>query len=45
MNKISAIVDTGKLLVSDGAWGTYLFKKGLSPVNALNSGILITLIQ
>lgn len=29
MNKISAIVDTGKLLVSDGAWGTYLFKKGL----------------
>lgn len=31
MNKISSIVRSGKLLVSDGAWGTYLFKKGLKP--------------
>jgi 5-methyltetrahydrofolate--homocysteine methyltransferase len=30
MNKISDIVKKGKLLSSDGAWGTYLFKKGLS---------------
>jgi 5-methyltetrahydrofolate--homocysteine methyltransferase len=30
MNKITTIVETGKLLVSDGAWGTYLFKKGLT---------------
>jgi 5-methyltetrahydrofolate--homocysteine methyltransferase len=29
MNKISSIVTSGKLLVSDGAWGTYLIKKGL----------------
>jgi 5-methyltetrahydrofolate--homocysteine methyltransferase len=29
MHKISDIVNTGKLLTSDGAWGTYLFKKGL----------------
>jgi 5-methyltetrahydrofolate--homocysteine methyltransferase len=29
MNKITSILNTGKLLVSDGAWGTYLFKKGL----------------
>lgn len=29
MHKISDILKTGKLLVSDGAWGTYLFKKGL----------------
>lgn len=29
MNKITSIVNTGKLLVSDGAWGTYLFQKGL----------------
>ena len=29
MHKISDIVSTGKLLTSDGAWGTYLFKKGL----------------
>jgi 5-methyltetrahydrofolate--homocysteine methyltransferase len=29
MNKISSIVNSGKLLVSDGAWGTYLIKKGL----------------
>jgi len=29
MLKISDIVNTGKLLTSDGAWGTYLFKKGL----------------
>ena len=29
MYKISDIVNTGKLLTSDGAWGTYLFKKGL----------------
>lgn len=30
MNKISDIVKKGKLLSSDGAWGTYLFKKGLA---------------
>lgn len=29
MNKLSNLLETGKLLVSDGAWGTYLFKKGL----------------
>jgi len=29
MHKISDIVSAGKLLTSDGAWGTYLFKKGL----------------
>jgi 5-methyltetrahydrofolate--homocysteine methyltransferase len=29
MHKISDILKTGKILVSDGAWGTYLFKKGL----------------
>jgi 5-methyltetrahydrofolate--homocysteine methyltransferase len=29
MNKISSIVNSGRLLVSDGAWGTYLIKKGL----------------
>ena len=29
MNKLSKILETGKILVSDGAWGTYLFKKGL----------------
>lgn len=29
MHKISELLETGKLLVSDGAWGTYLFKKGL----------------
>ena len=29
MHKISDIVNRGKLLTSDGAWGTYLFKKGL----------------
>ena len=30
MHKISDIISTGKLLTSDGAWGTYLFKKGLA---------------
>lgn len=29
MHKISELLETGKVLVSDGAWGTYLFKKGL----------------
>lgn len=29
MHKISDIVNSGKLLTSDGAWGTSLFKKGL----------------
>lgn len=33
MHKISDIVNTGKLLTSDGAWGTYLFKKGLASGN------------
>ena len=30
MHKISELVNTGKILTSDGAWGTYLFKKGLA---------------
>lgn len=30
MNKISAQLSSGKILVSDGAWGTYLMKKGLN---------------
>ncbi|HMN24298.1 MAG TPA: homocysteine S-methyltransferase family protein [Ignavibacteriaceae bacterium] len=29
MNKISELLKVGKLLTSDGAWGTYLFNKGL----------------
>ena len=29
MHKISDTIRNGKLLTSDGAWGTYLFKKGL----------------
>jgi len=29
MRKISELLNTGKLLISDGAWGTFLFKKGL----------------
>ncbi len=33
MNKINNLLSTGKLLVSDGAWGTYLFEKGLSSGN------------
>lgn len=33
MNKISDIVYKGRLLTSDGAWGTYLFKKGLASGN------------
>lgn len=33
MNKISELVNGGKLLTSDGAWGTYLFKKGLTSGN------------
>jgi 5-methyltetrahydrofolate--homocysteine methyltransferase len=30
MHKISELVNSGKLLTSDGAWGTYHFKKGLA---------------
>jgi len=30
VHKISDIISIGKLLTSDGAWGTYLFKKGLA---------------
>jgi 5-methyltetrahydrofolate--homocysteine methyltransferase len=30
MRRVSELVSTGKLLTSDGAWGTYLFKKGLA---------------
>lgn len=33
MLRISDIVNKGKLLTSDGAWGTYLFKKGLKSGN------------
>ncbi len=29
MQKIFEIIKSGKVLVSDGAWGTFLFKKGL----------------
>jgi 5-methyltetrahydrofolate--homocysteine methyltransferase len=29
--KITEILKTGKVLVSDGAWGTYLYRKGLKP--------------
>lgn len=31
MGKIVDAVKTGKILVSDGAWGTFLYKKGLKP--------------
>lgn len=31
MNKLTEILKTGKLLVSDGAWGTFLIEKGLKP--------------
>lgn len=29
--KITEAIESGKILVSDGAWGTYLYKKGLRP--------------
>lgn len=29
--KIVDILKTGKILISDGAWGTFLYKKGLKP--------------
>ncbi len=29
--KITDVLKTGKILVSDGAWGTFLFAKGLKP--------------
>ncbi len=31
MGKIVEILDTGKVLVSDGAWGTFLYQKGMKP--------------
>ena len=31
MKKITDVLKTGKILVSDGAWGTFLHKKGLKP--------------
>lgn len=31
MNKLTEVLKTGKLLVSDGAWGTFLIEKGLKP--------------
>lgn len=31
MGKIVDVLKTGKILVSDGAWGTFLYKKGLKP--------------
>ena len=31
MKKITEVLKTGKVLVSDGAWGTFLHKKGLKP--------------
>jgi 5-methyltetrahydrofolate--homocysteine methyltransferase len=31
MTKIVDTVKSGKILVSDGAWGTFLYKKGLKP--------------
>ena len=30
MGKITGIIKSGKILVSDGAWGTFLHKKGLA---------------
>lgn len=41
MGKISDIINTGKLLTSDGAWGTYLFKKGLASGNCPDEWNLI----
>ena len=29
--KITEVLKTGRVLVSDGAWGTFLYKKGLKP--------------
>ena len=29
MGKIVNVLKTGKILVSDGAWGTFLYKKGM----------------
>ena len=29
--KIAEVLNTGKVLVSDGAWGTFLYQKGLKP--------------
>ena len=29
--KITDVLKTGRILVSDGAWGTFLYKKGLKP--------------
>ena len=29
LNKITDVLKTGKILVSDGAWGTFLYRKGL----------------
>lgn len=31
MGKIVNILKTGKILVSDGAWGTFLYQKGMKP--------------
>ena len=31
MKKITDVLKTGKILVSDGAWGTFLHRKGLKP--------------
>lgn len=31
MGKIADILETGKVLVSDGAWGTFLYQKGMKP--------------
>jgi len=31
MQKITEVLKTGKILISDGAWGTFLHKKGLKP--------------
>jgi 5-methyltetrahydrofolate--homocysteine methyltransferase len=31
MKKITEVLKTGKILVSDGAWGTFLHRKGLKP--------------
>jgi 5-methyltetrahydrofolate--homocysteine methyltransferase len=31
MNQITEILKSGKILVSDGAWGTFLHRKGLAP--------------
>jgi methionine synthase I (cobalamin-dependent) len=34
--RITDLLKTGRVLVSDGAWGTFLYRKGLKPEACLN---------